>query len=35
VMPLMASSGKSKLLRARFCIGSHHRCRVDEEGFHL
>jgi hypothetical protein len=33
VMPMMAVSGKSRLLSVGFCTEAHHRCRVVEEGF--
>jgi hypothetical protein len=34
-MPLMASSGKYRLLRVGLRTETHHRCTVGEEGFHL
>jgi hypothetical protein len=34
-MPLMASSGKSRLLRAGLRTKNRHKCRVVKEGFHL
>jgi hypothetical protein len=32
VMPMIAISGRSRLLKARLCIGTCRRCRVAEEG---
>jgi hypothetical protein len=34
-MPMMAVSGKFRLLNARFCTGASRRCRVAEGGLHL
>jgi hypothetical protein len=35
MMPMMTVSGMSRLLSAGFRTGTHRRCRVVEEGFHL
>jgi hypothetical protein len=35
VKPLMAVSGKSRLLWAGFCTEAHHRYRVAEGGLHF
>jgi hypothetical protein len=35
MMPLMANSGKSRLLCARFYTGAHHRCRFTKEDYDL
>jgi hypothetical protein len=34
-MRMMAVSGKSRILSARFCTEARRKCRVAKEGFHL